>query len=47
MQLVAQTAVSCADLKEVSIGVQDGRKSSGTNKNFGLDVQVLEPDLHS
>ena len=35
-----------ADLNEVPVGVQDGRKSSGTNKDFGLNVQVFEPDLH-
>lgn len=47
MQLVAQRALSCANLKEISVGVQDRWKSSGANKYFGLNVQVFEPDLHS
>lgn len=36
-----------ADLEKVSVGVQDRGKSSGADKDFGLNVQILIPDLHA
>ena len=36
-----------ADLNKVPVGIQNRGKSSGANKDFGLNVQVFKPDLHS